>query len=125
MLDFWNLIVQSSALARLGGGVKLTQVTFSLAVMLVMGPLCTAQDHRMLPPQMRHAQELQAQNESTDTRPVDTQALAREADELATLAASVRPDIHNLSRGVLAKDQAAKLKQIEKLSKHLRSELAH
>jgi hypothetical protein len=74
---------------------------------------------------MRHAQELQAQNESMNTRPVDTQALAREADELATLAASVRPDIHNLSLGVLSKDLAAKLKQIEKLSKHLRSELAH
>ena len=51
------------------------------------------------------------------------QALAREADELATLAASVRPDVHNLSRGILAKDLAQKLKQIEKLSKHLRSEV--
>ena len=105
--------------------MKLTQVTVSLAVMLVMSPLCMAQNSRMLPPQMRHAQELQAQNESTDSRPVDTQALAREADELATLAASVRPDVHNLSRGVLAKDLAQKLKQIEKLSKHLRSELTH
>jgi hypothetical protein len=104
--------------------VKLTHVTVSLAVMLVMSPLCTAQNSRMLPPQMRHAQELQAQNESMDSRPVDTQALGREADELATLAASVRPDVHNLTRGVLAKDLAQKLKQIEKLSKHLRSELA-
>jgi hypothetical protein len=103
--------------------VKPTHVTVSLAVMLVMSPLCMAQNSRMLPPQMRHAQELQAQNESTDSRPVDTQALAREADELAVLAASVRPDVHNLSRGVLAKDLAQKLKQIEKLSKHLRSEL--
>jgi len=104
--------------------VKLTHVTVSLAVMLVMSLLCMAQNSRMLPPQMRHAQELQAQNESMDSRPVDTQALGREADELATLAASVRPDVHNLSRGMLAKDLTQKLKQIEKLSKHLRSELA-
>ena len=104
--------------------MKLTNVSVSLAVMLVMSPLGKAQDPRMLPPQMRHAQELQAQNETKDTRPVDTQALAREADELAALAASVRPDVHNLSRGVLSKDLAQKLKQIEKLSKHLRSELA-
>jgi len=104
--------------------VKLTQVTVSLAVMLFLSLSCSAQNSRMLPPQMRHAQELQAQNESPDSRPVDTQALAREADELATLAASVRPDVHNLSRGVFAKDLAQKLKQIEKLSKHLRSELA-
>ena len=105
--------------------MKPTHVTVSLAVMLVMSPLCMAQNSRMLPPQMRHAQELQAQNESMDSRPVDIQALAREADELASLAASVRPDVHNLSRGILAKDLAQKLKQIEKLSKHLRSELAH
>lgn len=104
--------------------MKLTHVTVSLAVMLVMSPLCMAQNSRMLPPQMRHAQELQAQNESTNSRPVNPQALVREADELATLAASVQPDVHNLSRGILAKDLAQKLKQIEKLSKHLRSELA-
>ena len=103
--------------------MKLTQVTVSLAVMLVMSLLCMAQNSRMLPPQMRHAQEVQAQNESMDTRPVDTQALAREADELAALAVAVRPDVHNLGRGVLAKDLSQKLKQIEKLSKHLRSEL--
>ena len=103
--------------------MKLTHVTVSLAVMLVLSLSCMAQNSRMLPPQMRHAQELQAQNESMDSHPVDTQALAREADELATLAASVRPDVHNLSRGILAKDLAQKLKQIEKLSKHLRSEV--
>ncbi len=104
--------------------MKLTHVTVSLAVMLVMSLPVMAQNSRMLPPQMRHAQELQAQNESMDSRPVDTQALGREADELAALAASVRPDVHNLSRGILSKDLAQKLKQIEKLSKHLRSELA-
>lgn len=103
--------------------MKLTHVTVSLAVMLVLSLPCVAQNSRTLPPQMRHAQELQAQNESTDSRPVDAQALAREADELATLAASIQPDVHNLSHGVLAKDLAQKLKQIEKLSKHLRSEL--
>ena len=103
--------------------MKLTHVTVCLAVMLVLSLSCVAQNSRVLPPQMRHAQELQAQNESMDSHPVDTQALAREADELATLAASVRPDVHNLSRGILAKDLAQKLKQIEKLSKHLRSEV--
>jgi hypothetical protein len=105
--------------------VKLTHVTVSLAVVLVMGLFCMAQNSRVVPPQIRHAQELQAQNESVDSRPVDTVALGREADELADLAVSVRPDVHNLSRGVLSKDLAQKLKQIEKLSKHLRSELAH
>ncbi len=104
--------------------MKLTHVAVCLAIMLVMSPFCMAQNSRMVPPAIRHAQELQAQTEGVDARPVDTAALGREADELAALAASLRPDIHNLSRGILAKDLAEKLKQIEKLSKHLRSELA-
>jgi len=104
--------------------VKFTYVTVCVTVVLIVSLLGLAQNSRMLPPQMRHAQELQAQNESMDSRPVDTQVLAREADELAALAASVRPDVHNLTHGILAKDLAQKLKQIEKLSKHLRSELA-
>jgi hypothetical protein len=103
--------------------VKLTHVTVSLPVMLVASLFCMAQNSRVVPSQMRHAQELQAQTETVDSHPVDIAALGREADELAALAASVRPDVHNLSRGVLSKDLAQKLKQIEKLSKHLRSEL--
>ncbi len=80
---------------------------------------------------MRHAQELESQNErgfpSTGSArlSIDTVALQRDADQLANLAASVPPGVQNVSKGLLAKDLLQKLKQIEKLSKHLRSQLDH
>jgi hypothetical protein len=76
---------------------------------------------------MRHSQELQAQNESTTSSRlvVDTVAMRGEADQLASLAASVPPDVQNANKGLMSKDLIQKLKQIEKLSKHLRSELGH
>jgi hypothetical protein len=48
-----------------------------------------------------------------------------EAEQLASLAASVPPDVQNANKGLMSKDLIQKLKQIEKLSKHLRSELGH
>jgi len=46
-----------------------------------------------------------------------------EADNLARTAATIPADVASLRKGMLPKDVIEKLKQIEKLSKHLRSEL--
>jgi hypothetical protein len=56
--------------------------------------------------------------------PVNLAALQREAKELLDLSQSVQPDIQALSRGLMAKDLADRLKRIEKLSKQLRNEIA-
>lgn len=56
-------------------------------------------------------------------RHVDPVQLQREADELSALAGSVPVDIKAVNSGILPKDFLGKLKRIEKLSKHLRSEL--
>jgi hypothetical protein len=104
--------------------VKYTAV---LPVALSLAVLCMAQNTRSVPPGLRHAQELEAQNERPSepiSLRVDAASLRREADELASLAASVPPGVQNLSKGLLEKDLVQKLKQIEKLSKHLRGELA-
>ncbi len=103
------------------------KLTLTISVVLLLGLVCLSQSPRPLPPQMQHAQELQAQNESpTSSRVmVDTAALRGEADLLATLATSLPTDVVNANRGLMSKDLIQKLKQIEKLSKHLRSELAH
>ena len=53
----------------------------------------------------------------------DPAALQRDADELLQLTQSVHSDIGLLRRGLLDKDLDNKLKQIEKLSKHLRNEV--
>jgi len=55
---------------------------------------------------------------------VDTLELQREASELSDLAKTLPSDIGQVSQGLLPKDVIEKLKKIEKLSKHLRGELA-
>jgi hypothetical protein len=57
-------------------------------------------------------------------RSLDPVKLHAEATELAELARGVPSDLDQLSQGKLPKDFAEKLKRIEKLSKHLRGELA-
>jgi hypothetical protein len=63
-------------------------------------------------------------NEFPGPRHVDPVQLQREANELSALAESVPLDVKSVNQGVLPKGFVEKLKRIEKLSKHLRSELA-
>lgn len=58
-------------------------------------------------------------------KPADPAALKREADELTKLAASIPDDIDRAAKGVVPMDLNARLKRIEKLSKHLRHELLY
>lgn len=46
-----------------------------------------------------------------------------EADELSRTAQTIPADVISVRKGMLPKDTIQKLKQIEKLSKHLRAEL--
>ena len=55
---------------------------------------------------------------------VDKLELQREARELADLAKTLPNDIDQVNQGLLPKDVIEKLKKMEKLSKHLRNELA-
>ena len=57
------------------------------------------------------------------TRHLDLIKAQAEADELARAAQTIPGDVANMRKGTLPKDVIEKLKQIEKLSKHLRSEL--
>ena len=49
--------------------------------------------------------------------------MQKEADDLARAAQTIPADVASVRKGMLPKDIIQKLKQIEKLSKHLRSEL--
>lgn len=55
----------------------------------------------------------------------DLAKLRSDADELATLAQSIPPDVDQTSRGLLPKDLEQRLKKIEKLAKQLRSRISH
>ena len=54
---------------------------------------------------------------------LDPVKLQRDADDLARTAQTIPVDVANIRRGTLPKDTIQKLKEIEKLSKRLRSEL--
>jgi hypothetical protein len=109
--------------------VKLAVST--LLFVFLVGLLCPAQNSRPVPPGMRHAAELEAQNETVDPpgnavrRGPSSAELKSEADQLAELAASIPQGVQNAGKGLLDKDLLRRLKRIEKLSKHLRSELDH
>jgi hypothetical protein len=54
---------------------------------------------------------------------VDPLELRREAGQVLELSKSIQSDFDSVSRGLLPKDTIEKLKKIEKLSKHLRSQI--
>ncbi len=60
---------------------------------------------------------------ATVSRHVDLAQLQKEADDLARTAQTIPSDVANVRKGMLPKDVIEKLKQIEKLSKRLRTEL--
>jgi hypothetical protein len=61
--------------------------------------------------------------EAAPTHRVDLAQLQREADDLARTAQTIPSDVASVRKGMLPKDVIDKLKQIEKLSKRLRTEL--
>jgi hypothetical protein len=58
------------------------------------------------------------------TKSFDAVAVKAEAVELQTLASAVPDTVDQVTKGMIPKDAAQNLKKIEKLAKHLRSEIA-
>jgi len=56
--------------------------------------------------------------------PVDFARIRGDADQLVILSQSIHSGINDVGKGMLPKDLIEKLKQVEKLSKRLRGELA-
>ena len=95
--------------------------------LLLVATLSSAQHHGSpypTPPADAQAGSLSQTQPATSASPrTDPVQLERDAKELLSLAQSLQPDIASINHGLLPKDTLAKLKRIEKLSKHLRSEL--
>jgi hypothetical protein len=105
--------------------VKLLAIAFPFV--LFAASLLLAQDPRV--PGVRQGEQAQAQVEK-DIPPAiqphaqrDMARLRQDADQLAKLAQTIPSDVLRIQSGVLPKDMSEKLKQIEKLSKHLRSQI--
>jgi hypothetical protein len=60
---------------------------------------------------------------SPENRKLDATKLRADATDMANLAQSLPSDVDQIVQGKLPKELAAKLRRIEKISKHLRAEL--
>lgn len=102
----------------------------SLLALLFFAQLAAAQRTVVLTVGESQAERATAQAEQSvpppqpPRRTIDVAKLQHDADELATLAASIPPAVDQTTHGVLPKDTLEKLKHIEKLAKHLRGELS-
>ena len=102
----------------------------TLVVLFVLLPSASSTwAQRPIPPGIRQADRTEDQTQKDipppkyQPTPVDMAKLQQDADQLASLAQSIPSDIENINKGLLPKDTIEKLKQVEKLSKHLRSQL--
>jgi hypothetical protein len=93
-----------------------------LGFSLVMAAAQTSH-HMPTPPEPMAPQPQSNEQPKTPTRRIDYAQVQKEADELARMAQTIPTDVASIRKGMLPKDVIEKLKQIEKLSKHLRTEL--
>lgn len=79
-----------------------------------------------IPPGVREADKLQLPDipPTSPRQPkVNPAQLKHEADELAQLASTIPPEVEQTMKGEFPKQLNENLKRIEKLAKHMRSEL--
>lgn len=99
-----------------------------LSLSLLLGLLATtatpqsAGHHFPTPPEPLDSSTT-AKEPATSSRHVDLAQLQKEADQLASTAQTIPSDVASIRKGILPKDLIEKLKQIEKLSRRLRTEL--
>ena len=107
--------------------MKLSPIVF-LSSVLLAAALLSAQT-KPIPPGVRQADQAEAQTEKSIPPPatqpahLDLAKLNQEANELAKLAQTIPPDVASIQKGKLPKDMIEKLRQIEKLSRQLRSQI--
>ncbi len=98
---------------------------FALLLILCAATSAQSRNNWPHPPEPADKSSTASKIPSTAARNrVDSVQLQREARELLELSQSLQPDIESVNHGLLPKDTIEKLKRIEKLSKHLRGELA-
>jgi hypothetical protein len=93
-----------------------------LGLSLMMGTPQTGHNYPT-PPEPMDPQSRKPEQHQTATRRIDATQVQKEADDLARMAQTIPEDVASVRKGMLPKDVIEKLKQIEKLSKRLRTEL--
>ena len=103
--------------------VSLFSIPVTLFLLTAFAVPQNVHPHYPTPPESMDPQAAADQTQPSISRRVDLLQLQREADDLARTAQSIPTDLSSVRKGMLPKDVIQKLKQIEKISKHLRAEL--
>jgi hypothetical protein len=102
----------------------------TLLFTLIVGPVLVGQGIPV-PRGIRQADQTESQTQQSIPPPaavrarIDVAKLREEADELSRIAQTIPGDAASIQLGRLPVDTVEKLRQIEKLSKRLRSALTH
>jgi len=94
-----------------------------LGLMAAPAAAQTGSHHLPTPPQALDKQSQTKEPPAAPAHQVDPAQLQKDADDLARVAQTIPVDVASVRKGMLPKDVIEKLKQIEKLSKRLRTEL--
>ena len=103
--------------------MKNLSVLLSAAFLVCVAVAALAQRNMSPPPPSMDPQTKTGPNQPVIEKRIDLVEVQREADVLARTHKPFLPTWPSVSKGMLPKDVIEKLKQIEKLSKHLRTEL--
>jgi hypothetical protein len=109
---------------RVGWRRAVKRISGLVLLFFVLGSSAVAQSRR-LPSGLGGQQANSLAEPVTFQRHIDLAQLQKEANDLARTAQSIPLDLASVRQGTLPKDFLQKLKQIEKLSKHLRAEMSH
>lgn len=104
-------------------GLSFPMMTLMMLVLFAMPAIPQTRNTFPTPPPSMDPEGPQKES-TTLTRRIDLTQLQKEADDLARTAQTIPSDVANVRKGTLPKDVIEKLKQIEKLSKRLRTELS-
>jgi len=99
-----------------------TLLLFSLLALFLFSAQ-TQEKHRYPTPPEPLSKEDQAGQTPSATEHIDLSRVQQEADDLARMAQTIPTDLLSVRKGMFPKDTLQKLKQIQKLSKRLRTEL--
>ena len=100
-----------------------------LLLLLAFSAVAASQGTKPVPRGVREGEQAIYQGEQDVPPPMNQpvrpsfQRVQREANQLATLARNLPAEVGQLGKGTRPKDLDQKLKEIDRLSKHLRSDL--
>ena len=94
-----------------------------LFLFLLSATTQTTKSNYPTPPEPLNKEDQASQSSPSIAQRIDLARVQKEADDLARTAQTIPADVVSVRKGMLPKDTIQKLKQIEKLSKRLRTEL--